>query len=187
MKKDVDDALKAKLSRRDFDSSKCKTVDLDGPYNSAGKQTMVSNVQTCTTSPCYISVSHALSVSTTLTTGSSTTLTDTYGDSVAIKTGIDFIEELDITTTLSYSLATAFETSTSTGITNGTTVTVTNTLGQALGSSAFVSFTPTYNCYSASIDCGGGASDSVFDFCQPATSDGVDSIEGDYTVVYVAG
>lgn len=106
------------------------------------------------------------------------------GASVDVKTGVDFIVEADITVGVSYQFAKSIAKSTGTTITNTTAVTVTNTLGQEPGTQAFVTFTPTYNCWIADVDCG-TPSTGTFDFCQPALGPDGTSPQGDYTVVYV--
>lgn len=104
------------------------------------------------------------------------------GVSVGIKAGFNFLGvggEADVST--SYTWAKAVASSTSTTIMNSTTTTVSHTLGQQVGTTAFVTFTPTYLCWSVTVDCGAGES-PMFRFCQPQIQGSL--LEGDYTVVY---
>lgn len=144
---------------------------------------MVADPQRCDTAPCSFSVTHGLTVSTSFSTSQDQTITNTVGGSIAIKTGVDFIAEADVTVTAEYSWAQSISKSTSTSITNATTITVTNTLGQQPGTYAFVTFTPTYLCWMAKVDCGGGSSSTMY-FCQPQMGSDGKLLEGDYSVVY---
>ncbi|KAF2814336.1 uncharacterized protein BDZ99DRAFT_516941 [Mytilinidion resinicola] len=135
------------------DEKKCSTTVKDGPYPVAGYQILVANTQTGTTGACSFLVNHGVSVSTSLTSTKDQTITNSVGTSVAATSGSELFG-FEITVTGSYDFAIAIGESTSTGVENGTTVSVTNNLGQALGTMAFVTFTPTCNCYTADVDCG---------------------------------
>ena len=173
------------LSARDstLDLSTCKVKTTGDGYPCAGKQTLVANTQSCTGGSCSFAISHGLTVSTSLSTSSDTTITNTLGASVDLKTGVDFIAEAEVTVGASYSFATSIAKSTDTTITNATTITVTNNLGQAPGTQAFVTFTPTYNCWYVEVDCGTPSTGNL-NFCQPALGPG-GGLQGDYTVVYI--
>lgn len=170
-------------ARDDFDARDCKTTVVGSPFPQAGQQTMVANPQHCDFSPCTFAISHGLTVSTSFGTSQDQTVTNTVGGSIAVKTGVNFIVEADVTATVEYSWATAASKGTSTDITNGTTVTVTNTLGQQPGTYAFVTFTPTYLCWMTKVNCGGEDSQAM-NFCQPQMGGDGKLLQGDYTVVY---
>ncbi|KAF2500857.1 hypothetical protein BU16DRAFT_535394 [Lophium mytilinum] len=165
------------------DDKKCKSTVKDGPYPVAGYQTLVANTQTCTTGACSFIVNHGVSVSTSLTSTKDQTITNSAGVSVAATAGSELFG-FETTVTGSYEFAIAIGESTGTGVENGTTVSVSNNLGQALGTTAFVTFTPTYNCYTADVDCGNGIAEGL-EFCNPATDGSGDTLLGDYTVVYI--
>ena len=175
-----------KLARQgNFDASSCTTtVTPSGPgYPSAGQQVLVADPQECSGGTCSFSISHGVTVSTSFTTSSDTTITNTVGGSLSVEAGIDFIEEAKVSATVEYSWAKAVSQSTSTTITNSTTITVTHNIGQQPGTNAFVTFTPTYNCWGVTVDCG-TEDQGDFDYCQPALTPDGKGVEGDYTVVY---
>lgn len=162
----------------------CKITTSGGGYPSAGKQTLVANTHSCAGGSCSFAISHGLTVSTALSTSQETTITNTVGASISIKTRVDFIADADVTVGADYSFAKAVADTTGTTITKGTTVTVTNNLGQEPGTQAFVSSTATYNRWSVAVDCG-TPNTGNFDFCQPALGGRGDGLQGDYTVVYI--
>ena len=169
-------------SSKDFDTSKC-TVKLNEPVPEAGKQSLVANPNVCSGGPCSFAISHGVTVSTTFSTSEDTTITNSVGGSLSITAGEDFIVEDEVTVTAQYTFAKAVSKSTGTAITNGTTVTVTNTLGQQEGTTAFVTFTPTYLCWYPEISCGGDQ-DTYMDYCVPQFESDGKTLQGDYTVVY---
>lgn len=148
---------------------------------------MVSSVQTCTTATCSFSVSRGVTVSTSLTSTSEQTITNGFGTSISVKTGLNFIVDFEASASIEYNFAKAITKSQSQSVMNSTAVTVTNNVGQQLGTTAFVTFTPTYLCYFAKVDCGAGPSDS-FSLCQPQLTENGDkgkTLQGDYNVVYI--
>lgn len=155
------------------------------PRSSAGGQVLVATTQHCTSTGCSFAVSHGVTTSTTFTSGTDQTITNTVGASVAVSAGFNLLDTIkgNVTATALYSWAKAVGTSTSTAIQNGTTVTVTNNLGQQQGTYAFVTFTPTYTCWSVVVNCGAQDS-SPMSFCQPAIQG--QTLEGDFTVIYTS-
>ena len=169
-------------SSKGFDTTKC-TVTLNEPFSEAGKQSLVANPNICSSGTYSFAISHGVTVSTTFSTEEDTTITNSVGAGLSIKTGVNFIVAADVTVSADYNFAKAVSKSTGTAITNSTTVTVTNTLGQQKGTTEFVTFTRTYLCWVPIISCGGDQ-DAYMDYCVPQfESDGI-TLQGDYTVVY---
>ena len=169
-------------SSKNFDTSKC-TVTLNEPVPEAGKQSLVANPNICSSGTCSFAISHGVTVSTTFSTSEETTITNSFGESYSLQAGVDFIVDTEMTVSLAYTFAKAVSKSTGTAITNSTTVTVTNTLGQQEGTTAFVTFTPTYLCWDPKISCGGDK-DAYMDYCVPQFESDGKTLQGDYTVVY---
>ena len=168
---------------QDFDTSKC-TVELNEPVPAAGKQTLVANPNFCSGPSGSFAISHGVTVSTTISTSQDTRITNSVGGSLSIQAGVNFLfVQSSVTATAEYSIAKAVSKSTGTAITNGTTATVTNTLGQQEGTTAFVTFTPTYHCWYPKISCGGDQ-DTYVDYCEPQFESDGQTPQGDYTVVY---
>jgi len=170
------------MARDNFDAGACKVNVVSHPIPQAGRQVIVADPQTCSSTACSFIVSGGVTTSTSFTSGQEQTITNSVGVSVGIKAGFNFLGvggEADVST--SYTWAKAVASSTSTTIMNSTTTTVSHTLGQQVGTTAFVTFTPTYLCWSVTVDCGAGVS-PMFRFCQPQIQGSL--LEGDYTVVY---
>ncbi|KAF2488693.1 hypothetical protein BU16DRAFT_568212 [Lophium mytilinum] len=161
----------------------CVATPQGDAFPAAGYQTLVANTQTCTTGSCSFLINKGISLSTTMTSTSDQTITNTVGASVTTTAGSDLLG-FQVAVGVSYDFAIAIGKSMSEAVQNGTTVTVTNNLGQALGTTAFATFTPTYNCYMATVDCGHGVSDPL-EFCNPALSEDGTTLLGDYNVVYI--
>jgi hypothetical protein len=165
----------------------CTATILDGPWSEAGIQTMAADPQTCTSGSCSFSISHGVSVTTSLTSTTDQSFTATEGVSVSVTAGVDFFAVSEVSVSASLSMAESIGTSTSQGYSNATTVTVTNNIGQKIGTTGFATFTPTYLCWRATVDCGSGVSDPV-NMCNPqytTNSDGSQTLQGDYSVVYI--
>ena len=147
---------------------------------------MVADPESCNIAPCSFAVSRAVTVSTTFSTSSTTTITNSVGTSLSVEAGEDFILEAKVTTSFQYEWAKSVAEETGTAITQGTTTTVTNTLGFQPGTKAFVTFTPTYECWPATVACDGGSGEASMNFCQPQYTEDGQSLQGDYTVVYTS-
>ncbi|KAH8427166.1 uncharacterized protein LDX57_004881 [Aspergillus melleus] len=179
-------ALKAALERRedeDWDGSGCKAVDTWGPSIEAGKQTIIGSTQYCgSNDACSFPISGSISSGTTLSSSSSQTITNGMDVSVGVSVGSDFIVKSEVSTTMGYNFAESIATENGVSVDESKTFTVGNTLTQKPGTRAFLTFTPTYKCFEASLDCGGPTSEPLW-LCNPETT-GEDSIQGDYMVVY---
>ncbi|CAJ2512667.1 Uu.00g007860.m01.CDS01 [Anthostomella pinea] len=166
--------------------------DPGSPYYTSGIQRSVTQPETCDTGPgtCSHSVSVSTEASTALSKSSSSSWTVTGGGSVSVDAGVDFIVDTKVTTTLSFSVAKAWSNETGTTLTTGTTNGTTQTLVQQVGTTAFLSFTPQYECWQSDATCGQDAdgNDIVVqgvDFCQPLTG-GDGKLSGTYSVVYIS-
>ena len=152
------------------------SISPDGPNPSAGQQTVLANAQSCAegTSTCFLQVAHGVTVSSTFTSTQATTITITFGGSVAVQAGFNLIGTGSVTTTATYQFAIATSHSTSTAITNSKAFTITNTVQQQPGTNAYFTFTPTFNCWGVTVDCG-TPDKGYFEFCNPALApDGKD-------------
>lgn len=170
-----------------FDTSKCKVSVTSGPGTAAaGKQIIVAAAQKCTGSKedCQFNVATALTLGNTFSTGSTTTLTNTLGGSLSIQAGVNFIFEGAAKYEIMYQFAKSVAYETHTDITNSTTFTATNILKQRAGTNAYVTFTPTHECWKPEIACGGP--NAAMDYCRPSLLEGGKGPQGDYTVVYTA-
>jgi hypothetical protein len=108
-------------------------------------------------------------------------VTNTLGVTASVSAGFDLLVTTQASFSTSYSFAWGFSKATGTTIDNGTTTTFSQTIGQPLGTTGFLTFTPTYTCWVANIDCGHGVSQQPFTYCQPAMSG--KSVQGDFTFV----
>lgn len=176
---------RGQLTKRD-DWSGCKAVQTQGPWTSAGIQTMVANTQTCTASSCSFTISQGVSVSSTLTSENSQSFETSFGGSISVEAGFDLLVTTSVTFTATFGFASTIATSTSQSVQNTTTITVTNNLGQPGGTTAFATFTPTYHCWRASMDCGAGVSQPLT-FCNPQFENlgSQQILQGEYNIVYI--
>lgn len=152
----------------------------DGPNPSAGQQTLFASAQSCAegTSTCFFQVAHDVTVSSTFTSTQATTVTNTFGGSVTAQTGLQPNRD-----GLRHHSPLRRQHSTSKAITNSTAFAVIKIFQQQPGTNAYLNFTPLFNCWGATPDCG-TPDKAYFEFCNPAlTPDGKD-VQDDYTVVY---
>jgi hypothetical protein len=64
----------------------------------------------------------------------------------------------------------------------------TQTVTQQVGTTAFLSFTPLYECNVYKADCkyqAGTYTVDDFDICEPMKNEGSDMVRGEYTMVYL--
>ncbi|CAJ2514347.1 Uu.00g024660.m01.CDS01 [Anthostomella pinea] len=162
------------------------------PYKTSGIQRSVTQPEICDTGPgtCSHSVSVSTEASTALSKSSSSSWTVTGGGSIAVDAGVDFVVDTKVTTTFSYSVAKAWSSETGTTITTSTTNGTTQTLVLQVGTTAFLSFTPDYQCWQSDANCGKDADGndiivSGVDFCQPLTG-GDGKLSGTCNVVYIS-
>jgi hypothetical protein len=157
----------------------CKVVQPAQPFSRAGPQVVISSSQTCTQTPCAIQLQYQISYATTATSSKDTTITTSAGGSVAVKAGVDFLAEGEVTTTLTTDFSRAVSEATGHDIMQGNSSSVSNNIAISLGNRGVVTFTPVYRCVTGPMDCGGGPSAPI-DFCQPDLSGLGGSPAGDY-------
>ncbi|KAI9035482.1 uncharacterized protein KD926_003445 [Aspergillus affinis] len=178
-------ALKAALERRDddWDGSDCKAVDVQDTQIEAGPQTIIGSTQYCASSDaCLFPITGSISSGTTLSSSSTQTITNGMDVSIGVSVGTDFLVKSEVSTTVGYNFAESISEEQGMSVDESKTFTVGNTLSQKPGTRAFLSFTPTYECVEASLDCGGDTISDPLWMCNPVTNG--DSIQGDYIVVY---
>lgn len=83
---------------------------------------------------------------------------------------------------MGYGLAKTVGSETGTDVSNSTEISVQQGLNLEAGSSGYLSFTPTVQCWRTSLDCGKGPVPG-FSYCNPVIIGGAPS--GQYSVVYV--
>lgn len=167
--------------------STCNIV-AGGSFPAPGNQVAISPAQSC---PADTSGVCSFSGAGTLTTGTSLfSITDystetSTGVELSVTAGVDWPIDVSTTATTSYSYAQGLAKSTGKQIDKSTSFTVTNTLGQVAGTTAFMTFTPSFTCYEPGIDCSGGTDfDYVATICWPdMLENGVQ--DGDYNLVYI--
>jgi hypothetical protein len=150
----------------------------------SGPQTAVTVPQTCTGSTgCSNSVTLQFQVQTAVTTQSNT-VSDTGTLSESIKAGVDFIVDAESTTTLSVAIGYAWQSQTSYQITKSNMTGITQLITQQVGTTAFLSFTPTYHCWKGDVQRGSVILTDT-NYCVPATSGTNEIPSGHYTMVYI--
>ncbi|RDL38177.1 uncharacterized protein BP5553_05610 [Venustampulla echinocandica] len=164
--------------------TKCKVSKNQGAHTSAGKQTIIGNVQTCTSPPCTFAVSQSIDSSTTLTRSRSVTITNGFDASVSFSGGITWPVKAETTVSAGYHFSAAIATDTGTSMTNGRSTTVSNTFGLQIGTTGFATFTPTLRCFTVEVDCGGGSTNGWHQ-CNPVFNSDGKTLQGDYNVVYI--
>lgn len=180
-------AIKAALQRRDdddeeWDGKGCDVLDLEGPFTEAGHQTIVGSTQYCgSNDACLFPVTGTISSGTTLSSSRTQTITNGMDFGIDVSVGTDFIVKTDVTTHVGYNWAESIAEEQGVSVDESKSFTVGNTLTQKPGTRAFLTFTPTYKCYEARLDCGDGPSAPLW-MCNPEAPS--DDIQGDYMVVY---
>ncbi|KAF2193461.1 hypothetical protein K469DRAFT_745058 [Zopfia rhizophila CBS 207.26] len=150
------------------DAPKCKLV--EGTKNDhfliTGPQRAVLNLQPCSRSGvCSFTVVVSTTASTATSSSSSKTFSVDTNGSFTIKSGFDFIVDFEASATLNFNIGNSWTEE------NGKTVTVAKMTGvnqqvaQQPGTTAFLSFTPAYNCFTGTHECGGPR---VVETCYPA-------------------
>lgn len=174
----------AKAQETGFDPSQCKTYNTDKePTIVPGIQGAITAITQCSSSsPCSFSITRANTAGTTLSSSQSQSLTNSFDTSVAVSAGVMFPVMASTTVSIGYSLANTVSKDTGTSVSNSTEFSVQQGLNLEAGSSGYLSFTPTANCWGTSLDCGKGPV-SGFQFCNPVMVGGAPA--GQYSVVYV--
>ncbi|KAI0380578.1 hypothetical protein F5Y04DRAFT_289286 [Hypomontagnella monticulosa] len=178
-----------KVDNGDPPSCTVRNVYNDVPTVTNGEQIAITNPQTCEAPPtCTHTISNSRMIATAISHTQSYTWTTSTGTDVSIQAGIDM---LTTTTTMTYSLAQAWMDETGTTYTQ-TNVTSTEEGGrQEMGTMAFYSFTPAYNCWTGDVACGDDSDGNEkiltgVSFCQPIPSTAQGGTYGIYNMVYIS-
>ncbi|KAI2617673.1 hypothetical protein GGS26DRAFT_596224 [Hypomontagnella submonticulosa] len=160
----------------------------DRPTRTNGQQFAVTKPQTCEAPPtCTHSISNSRMVSTTISHSQSYSWTTTDGTDIRIDGGPDILR---VGATMSYSIAQTWMEDTGTTFTQTNVTATEESDRQEMGTVAFFSFTPEYDCWTGDVSCGedsdgkevvlGGVS-----FCQPVPSN-AGGADGVYSMVYIS-
>jgi hypothetical protein len=178
-----------KFSKR-ADAPKCEIVgEKTETYKTAGPQRAVSNPQTCNgNSACQFTITVNTFFATAVTTGESKTFTVEGGAEVSMTAGTVFFVEATATASFHASLAQAWEKNEGKTVTNQEMKGISQMITQQQGTTAFLSFTPNYECEVYNAKCGkdNKGKDIMIDnwkVCNPIKSG--DLVTGDYTMVYM--
>ncbi|KAI1102752.1 hypothetical protein F4804DRAFT_353475 [Jackrogersella minutella] len=175
------------------DAPKCSLISHDStPTVEDGTQVAVTLPQTCEAPPaCTHSITQSRSFSTAISHFSSYTWTTEEGFDVSFEAGVDFFVDTKVKTGMSLSIAQSFMDETGTTMTY-TNVTTTQEGGrQMMGTVAFYSFTPQFDCWKGDVSCGKDQDGNEkilhrISFCQPRQSTSGEPA-GTYRMVYISG
>ena len=167
-----------------FDTSQCKAVDTDKePRTVPGIQGAITPITQCNSNtPCSFTISKATTSGTTLSSSQSSSLTNSFDTSVSVTAGMMFPVQASTTVSVGYGLAKTVGTETGTDVSNSTEISVQQGLNLEAGSSGYLSFTPTMQCWETSLDCGKGPVWGFY-YCNPLMVGGAPA--GQYSVVYI--
>ncbi|KAG9235147.1 hypothetical protein BJ875DRAFT_440604 [Amylocarpus encephaloides] len=154
----------------------------------AGLQVAVSNIQKATAGPgvgsSSISASRSFTIGTSFSSSVGESTSIGVGVSVGITAGVAFPVEATSTVTLSSSFTKEFNKQTTNESNESKQTSVTYTSSMVPGTQGFLSFTPYYNCYSPTIQCGESKMWGYFSICYPQLgNDG--AVKGEYSIVIV--
>ncbi|KAI1382934.1 uncharacterized protein F4822DRAFT_440697 [Hypoxylon trugodes] len=157
-----------------------------------GEQIAVTRPQTCEAPPaCTHSITQSRQISTAVSHFQSFSWTTEEGIDVSFEAGINFIEQSTIKTGLALNIAQSWMDETGTTLTQ-TNITAAQEAGrQEVGTVAFYSFTPQYDCWKGDVSCGkdNSGNEKVLEnisFCQPRISTTGDPA-GVFRMVYTSG
>ncbi|XXG98046.1 Histone transcription regulator 3 [Hypoxylon texense] len=156
-----------------------------------GQQIAITRPQTCEAAPAC---THSIQLSTTVTTAvahfNSYTWTSEMGTEISFESGIDFIGQDKMSSTMSSSLAQSWMQETGSTVTVGNITAATEGNRQMPGTVAFYSFVPHYECWKADMDCGKDSDGNEvvlerISFCQPRLSS-TGEADGIFRMVYIS-
>ncbi|KAI1415457.1 hypothetical protein F5Y13DRAFT_207196 [Hypoxylon sp. FL1857] len=172
----------------------CKLIRYDStPTIEDGTQIAITRPQTCEAEPaCTHSITQSHTVSTAVSHFQSYTWTTELGVDVGIEAGIDFIGDIKAKVGLSGSIAQSWMDEIGVTITEGNVTTTEEGGRQEVGTVAFYSFTPQYECYKGDLSCGKDKDGNEvvledISFCQPRPSTADGGPDGVFRMVYISG